>query len=59
MMRRVNVVTGATSTATSRITAQTNPDLVKNSGEVLYLEEVSAVSRSNTTTETVRLVITF
>ena len=54
-----NVVTGATSTATSRITAQTNPDLVKNSGEVLYLEEISAVSRSNTTTETVRLVITF
>jgi hypothetical protein len=54
-----NVVTGATSTATSRITAQTNPDLVKNSGEVLYLEEIDAVSRSNTTTETVRLVITF
>ena len=54
-----NVVTGQTTSRTSKLTAQTNPDLVRNAGEVLYLNNIDAVSRSNTTTETVRLVITF
>ena len=54
-----NVVTGQTTLRTSKLTAQTNPDLVRNAGEVLYLNNIDAVSRSNTTTETVRLVITF
>ena len=54
-----NVVTGQTTSRTSKLTAQTNPDLVRNAGEILYLNNIDAVSRSNTTTETVRLVITF
>ena len=48
-----------TTSRTSKLTAQTNPDLVRNAGEILYLNNIDAVSRSNTTTETVRLVITF
>ena len=39
--------------------AQTNPDLVRNAGDIIYLNNIDAVSRSNTTTETVRLVISF
>jgi hypothetical protein len=54
-----NVVTGQTTSNTSKLTAQTNPDLVRNAGDILYLNNIDAVSRSNTTTETVRLVITF
>ena len=54
-----NVVTGQTTGNTSKLTAQTNPDLVRNAGDILYLNNIDAVSRSNTTTETVRLVITF
>ena len=54
-----NVVTGQTTSRSSKLTAQTNPDLVRNAGEILYLNNIDAVSRSNTTTETVRLVITF
>jgi hypothetical protein len=54
-----NVVTGQTTSRTSKLTAQTNPDLVRNAGEILYLNNIDAVSRSNTTTETVRLVISF
>ena len=54
-----NVVTGQTSSRSSKLTAQTNPDLVRNAGEILYLNNIDAVSRSNTTTEVVRLVITF
>mgnify|MGYP003111274734 FL=1 len=54
-----NVVTGQTTSRTSKLTAQTNPDLVRNAGEILYLNNIDAVSRSNTTTEVVRLVITF
>ena len=54
-----NVVTGQTTGNTSLLTAQTNPDLVRNAGDILYLNNIDAVSRSNTTTETVRLVITF
>jgi len=54
-----NVVTGQTTTRSSKLIAQTNPDLVRNAGEILYLNNIDAVSRSNTTTEVVRLVITF
>ena len=53
------MVTGQTTSNTSKLTAQTNPDLVRNAGDILYLNNIDAVSRSNTTTETVRLVITF
>jgi len=54
-----NVVTGQTTSRSSKLTAQTNPDLVRNAGDIIYLNNIDAVSRSNTTTEVVRLVITF
>ena len=54
-----NVVTGQTTSRSSKLTAQTNPDLVRNAGDIIYLNNIDAVSRSNTTTEIVRLVITF
>ena len=54
-----NVVTGQTTSRSSKLTAQTNPDLVRNAGDIIYLNNIDAVSRSNTTTETVRLVISF
>jgi len=52
-------VRGTFNIATDNVVAQTNPDLVRNAGEILYLNNIDAVSRSNTTTETVRLVISF
>ena len=52
-------VTGATSANVARFNSKISPDLVKGSGTVLMLKNVAAVSRSNTTTETVKLVIKF
>ena len=52
-------VTRATSANVARFKSKISPDLVKGSGTVLMLKNITAVSRSNTTTETVKLVIQF
>lgn len=53
------IVTGGTSGQTAIITGTIQPDLTSGSGTVLYLENIEPVSRSNTTTEALKLVIKF
>lgn len=53
------VVVGSNSEATFTITAKYNGELVKDSGEVLYIENLSPISRSNTQSETVKLILEF
>ena len=53
------IVTGGTSSQTVRFKNSIPPDLVRGSGEVLFLKNIEAVSRSNTLTETVKLVLKF
>lgn len=55
-------ITGETSGSVGAITltdAIKYPDLVKNSGKVLYLENLSKFDKSKTTTEQVKLIIKF
>lgn len=53
------VVVGSNSEAAFTISAKYDGDLVKDSGEVLYIENLSPISRSNTQTETVKLILEF
>lgn len=53
------VVVGSNSEATFTITAKYNGELVKDSGDVLYIENLSPISRSNTQSETVKLILEF
>lgn len=48
---------GETSSATGLIDSINTSDIVKHSGSVLYLDTFEAVARSNTSTETVKLLI--
>jgi hypothetical protein len=41
------------------ISAIKQPDLVKYSGDIIYAENITAVSRSNTQSETIKLVLNF
>jgi len=41
------------------VTSRLDPDVVVGSGDVMYLENLSPVSRSNTKSETIRLVLEF
>ena len=36
-----------------------NPDVVKGSGEFIYLENLNPISRSNTQSETIRIILSF
>lgn len=53
------VVIGSNSEAAFTITAKYNGELVKDSGEVFYLENLSPITRSNTQSETVKLILKF
>ena len=54
-----NTIVGQTSTATANVLFYYPPDLVKGSGEVLYVENMSAISRSNSQSETIKLILQF
>ena len=57
-----NAVTGASSAATgvpSLAKSITYPDLTRNSGKVLYLENLTPFTRSNTSSEKINIVIQF
>lgn len=54
-----NTIIGATTNATAYINTSYGPDLVVGSGDVLYLENFAAISRSNTATETVKILLQF
>jgi hypothetical protein len=50
---------GANSGTTGTILEKYSPELVFNSGEVLYLENIEAVTRQNNQTETFKLIFEF
>ena len=53
-------VEGVTSAQRFKFTGKAGPDLVKNSGEILYVENLSdAITRDNTQTETIKVMIKF
>ena len=52
-------VVGVTSGAISNVQGRVVPDLVKYTGDVLYLENVDPVTRSNTQSEQIKIVLKF
>jgi len=52
-------LTGVTSSATFNINTVIEPDLVPESGDVIYIENFNAVSRSNTQSETIQLILEY
>lgn len=55
----LNTFEGISSGAVASLSAVSTPDLVNGSGEILYIENVVPVSRSNTQSETFKLIIEF
>lgn len=53
------IITGLNSSATFTVTAKYNGELVPDSGKVLYLENLNPISRANTQTETIKIIISF
>lgn len=53
------VVIGNTSGATLTITNKYTGEIEKNTGEVIFLQNDNAISRSNTQTETIRVILEF
>ena len=49
----------APSGASANINAIIQPDLVKNTGQILYLENVQPVERSPSTSETIKIILSF
>lgn len=54
-----NVITGCTSTAEASLLLKYQPELVVGSGEVLYLENRSPITRSSTQSEIVKIILQF
>ena len=54
-----NAFDGATSKASGHVTGKAGPDIVPNTGEVIYIENVSAISRDDDQTERIKLMIEF
>ena len=54
-----NTFVGQTTGATANLLFYYPPDLVKNSGEVLYVENGNKITRSNSQSETVKLILQF
>jgi len=53
------VITGNTSMATMTITDKYSGEIEPNSGDIIFLQNDGAVSRSNTQTETIRIILEF
>lgn len=53
------VATGNTSEAQFTVSAKYDGELIPDSGEVIYIENISPVSRANTQTETIKLILEF
>ena len=51
--------TGQTSGASGTFTGRSGPDIVPNTGEVIYIENVTPITRSNDQTERIKLMIEF
>lgn len=52
-------ITGMTSQATADVTGLIHGDFVKNSGNILYLDNITSVQRDPSSSETIKLIITF
>lgn len=52
-------VRGATSGMEFNFTGKAGPDLVTNSGEIMYVENITPITRDNTQTEKVKVMIKF
>lgn len=50
---------GATTAASRYVTSVTNPDLTRNSGKIVYIDNVSPVTRNPSQTEDIKLIISF
>lgn len=53
------VINGVNSDATFVVSAKYDGELVKDSGQVVYVENLSPITRSETQTETVKLILEF
>lgn len=53
------IVYGDTSQAVANVTAVQLPDLIKGSGEVLYIENITPIARANGQTETIKVILEF
>lgn len=54
-----NTITGSNTNSIATINAILPPDLVIGSGEVIYLENTDPIPRSNTQSETVKIILKF
>lgn len=54
-----NTLVGQTSGATANLLFAYPPDIVRNSGEVIYMENESPISRSNSQSETIKVILQF
>lgn len=54
-----NTITGVTSGAVATVNSVTPPDFVKNSGQVLYIENTSPITKYEGQTETFKTIIEF
>lgn len=54
-----NTITGQNSGAIANIQSVVYPDIVEGSGEVLYIENVDPIPRSNLQSETIKLILQF
>lgn len=52
-------ILGANSGSSALVTAKYSPELVFGSGEVMYLEKIEPITRSNTTSETIKFIFEF
>lgn len=54
-----NTLLGANSSAIATLLVYSAPDVVEGSGEVLYIENTDPISRSNSQSETIKLILKF
>jgi hypothetical protein len=54
-----NTIIGVTSGASANVSTSYPPDLVVGSGEVIYVENTDAVTRANTQSETIKIILSF
>ena len=58
-MNSGELIVGNTSAAIANVTGSVAPDLIKYSGDIVYIENTEAISRSNTQSETIKVVLKF
>lgn len=54
-----NSILGITSGTTATLDSETSSDMIKGLGDILYIENISPINRSNNQTETVKVIIEY